>query len=212
MLTIFMKEIDGTWFGVAYAQNKIVATCLESTRAGVKKNLIRSIPTHAEFNVVEKSSDFAEKSISMLKEISQGNEELKSFTLATEYISESTAKVLKAAALVPIGFVTSYGNLAKVAATSPRVVGRIMAKNPIYPIVPCHRIVGSDFALVGYGGRKNTTALQAKLDKLFKERRGFTSERKISTDGGEFTVYPVEHVIRKVEKELGFSHQQKRLV
>lgn len=211
MLTVFIKELDRTWFGVAYTENKIAATALSTTKEGVIKSLTRSIPSHAEYRIRNESSGFAEKIILMLRELNLGNEDFKSFSLAGECISEPAASVLKAAASVPIGYVTSYGNLAKIAGTSPRAVGRIMAKNPIYPIVPCHRIVGSNFSLVGYGGRKTSQALQAKLAKLLKERRGFNSKKKISADGGQLTVYPVERVISKAEKELLNSHQQKKL-
>jgi O-6-methylguanine DNA methyltransferase len=211
VLTSFITEIDGTWFGVAYANRKIVATTLETTRDGAEKSLIKSLPIHAEYKMETEGSQFAKKFILMLRDVNNGNEENKDFTLATEYFSVPTAKVLNAAALVPIGFVSTYGNLANVASTSPRVVGRIMARNPIYPIVPCHRIVGSDFSLVGYGGRKTSAARQAKLAKLFNERRGFTSEKRLSTDGGKLIVYPVEYVLRKAEKELQFSHRQKKL-
>ncbi|UCD96065.1 MAG: MGMT family protein, partial [Candidatus Bathyarchaeota archaeon] len=135
MLTTFIKEIDGTWFGIAYTHKKIAATALETTREGAERNLIRSLPSHAAYKMDTAGSDFAKNFILMLRDLNNGIEENKVFALATEYFSEPTANVLKAAAMVPIGFVSTYGNLANVASTSPRAVGRIMAKNPIYPIV-----------------------------------------------------------------------------
>ncbi len=33
-----------------------------------------------------------------------------------------------------------------------RVVGMAMARNPLPPVIPCHRVVGSDGRLRGYGG------------------------------------------------------------
>jgi O6-methylguanine-DNA--protein-cysteine methyltransferase len=67
-----------------------------------------------------------------------------------------------------------------------------MATNPLYPIVPCHRVVGADFSLVGYGGRKNLPALQAKLARLSKEAKGFATEKEVLVNGRRLTVYPVE--------------------
>jgi len=146
----------------------------------------------------------------MLKELEQGKEEFKSFSLATEYIPEPVARVLKTAAAIPIGYVTSYGNIAKTADTEPRAVGRIMATNPLYPIVPCHRVVGADFSLVGYGGRKNPPALRAKLARLSKEAKGFTTEKEVLANGKKLTVYPVENVVKKAEKHgTGSSHQRR---
>ena len=119
MLTVFTKELDHTWFSVAYTENKIAATALSTTKEGAIRSLTRNIPAHAEYRILKESTDFAEKTILMLRELNLGKEDLKNFTLADECISEPATSVLRAAASVPIGYVTSYGNLAKVAGTSP---------------------------------------------------------------------------------------------
>ena len=66
-----------------------------------------------------------------------------------------------------------------------------MASNPFAPIVPCHRVVKSDFTLGGYG-----FGLNAKAELLRKEKRGFSDMKKIIVNGGQLTVYPVENVLR----------------
>ncbi len=55
---------------------------------------------------------------------------------------------------IPYGSVTSYGDLARRLgdAMSVRAVGRANGANPIAIIVPCHRVIGADGSLVGYGG------------------------------------------------------------
>ena len=70
-----------------------------------------------------------------------------------------------------------------------------MATNPLYPIVPCHRVVGADMSLVGYGGKRSDRALRAKLSRLEGEARGEPHPRNIPMPGGALTVYPVERVI-----------------
>ncbi len=210
MINIYVKETDGKWFGLAYVREEIVATAISSAKEEAIRSLMKSIQFDVEHQIVEEGSKFAEKTITMLKELESGNEESKSFSLATEYVHDSVAKVLKAAAAIPIGYVASYGNIAKTADTEPRIVGRIMATNPLYPIVPCHRVVGTDFSLVGYGGRRNLPALQAKLARLNKEAKGFTTEKEILVNGKKLTAYPVEQVITKAKKRgLGFFHQQR---
>jgi hypothetical protein len=93
------------------------------------------------------------------------------------------------------------------------VVGQIMASNPLYPIVPCHRVVGSDFSLVGYGGRKSHQALRAKFDRLSKECKSFTSMKEISVNGKTLTMYPTENVVEKVKKqELNVSTKKQRTI
>jgi len=210
MISIYVEEVDGTCFGVAYAGEKIVATTVNSAEERTMKSLLRSIPFNVEHQIVNNSSGFAERTILMLRELCAGNEENKSFAIATEYFPEPVARVLTVAAAIPIGYVASYGSIAKTADTGPRVVGKIMAANPLYPIVSCHRVVGADFSLVGYGGRKSLQALQAKLARLSKEARGFTTKKEVPVNGKRLTVYPVEYVIKKAEKQgLGSSRQQR---
>jgi O-6-methylguanine DNA methyltransferase len=210
MISICAKEIDDVWFGLAYVEEKIVATTVSSTKERTVGALLGSIPSNIEHQIVEEGSEFAEKTIRMLKELESGNEEDKNFSLSAEYVPEPLFKVLKVAASIPIGYVASYGSIAKMAGTEPKIVGRIMATNPLYPIVPCHRVVGIDFSLVGYGGRKNLPALQAKLARLTKEARGFTREKEVQVDGKGLVVHPVEFVIRKARKsDLDPSRQQR---
>jgi O-6-methylguanine DNA methyltransferase len=104
--------------------------------------------------------------------------------------------VLRVAACIPSGYATTYGRIALAARTEARVVGRIMATNPLYPIVPCHRVVGADLSLVGYAGRQDASALRAKLDRLRAEVRGFAEEKVIDEAGG-LVVTPAEWVLRK---------------
>ncbi len=62
--------------------------------------------------------------------------------------------ILERLAQVPYGEVTTYKSLA-VEAGNPRAaraVGTIMNRNPIPIVLPCHRVVGSNGSLVGYGG------------------------------------------------------------
>jgi len=211
MIDVYIEEIDGLWFGVAYVEEKIVATVLNSTRDNAFKQLLSSLPHETKHRIVEEKSDFVEKTLRMLTALHAGDEESKNFTLAAEYVSEPGAAVLKTAAAIPLGYVASYGDIAKVAGTGPRVVGRIMSTNPLYPIVPCHRVVGADFLLVGYGGRKSSNALQAKLNRLSKEARGFTGKKIVQVNGRNLTVYPVEYVISKA-REYHLDHPlQQRL-
>jgi methylated-DNA-[protein]-cysteine S-methyltransferase len=56
---------------------------------------------------------------------------------------------------IPYGFTTSYGAIARALGKSPvasRAVGSANGANPIPIIVPCHRVIGADGGLTGYGG------------------------------------------------------------
>jgi methylated-DNA-[protein]-cysteine S-methyltransferase len=63
-------------------------------------------------------------------------------------------RVWKALLEIPFGATESYGQLARRigAPNAARAVGLANGKNPIAIIIPCHRVIGSSGALVGYGG------------------------------------------------------------
>lgn len=62
--------------------------------------------------------------------------------------------VWKALRLIPAGETTSYGSLAKKLGmpAAVRAVGLANGANPISIVVPCHRVIGADGSLTGYGG------------------------------------------------------------
>jgi methylated-DNA-[protein]-cysteine S-methyltransferase len=62
--------------------------------------------------------------------------------------------VWKALLDIPFGATTSYGAVARRIGhpTAARAVGAANGANPIALIVPCHRVIGADGSLTGYGG------------------------------------------------------------
>ena len=63
-------------------------------------------------------------------------------------------EILKRLARVPHGETTTYGALARAAGRpqAARAVGTVMNRNPIPIVLPCHRVVGANGSLTGYGG------------------------------------------------------------
>jgi methylated-DNA-[protein]-cysteine S-methyltransferase len=63
-------------------------------------------------------------------------------------------KVWKNLTAIPYGETISYGQLAKKIGDpkAVRAVGAANGQNPIPIIVPCHRVIGSDGSLTGFGG------------------------------------------------------------
>lgn len=55
---------------------------------------------------------------------------------------------------IPAGTTTSYGRLAREIGnpTAVRAVGAANGANPIPVVVPCHRVIGADGSLTGFGG------------------------------------------------------------
>lgn len=68
---------------------------------------------------------------------------------------EKRAKVFALVARIPLGKVTTYGELARVVECHPRLVGRLLHSNTDPLNVPCHRVVRSSGELAGgyvFGG------------------------------------------------------------
>ena len=72
----------------------------------------------------------------------------------TMHGSEFERRVWSALREIPYGETTSYGEIARrvEAPAAARAVGLANGRNPIAVIVPCHRVIGADGSLTGYGG------------------------------------------------------------
>ena len=85
---------------------------------------------------------------------------------------------------IPYGSVTTYGEIAKRIASergmskmAAQAVGGAVGHNPISIIIPCHRVVGSNGSLTGYGGGiaikvKLLTLEGVDMSKLFIPKKG----------------------------------------
>lgn len=192
MIDIYIKNIEEVWFGVAYDKNKVVATTFTFNEKEALQYLLHNIPFNVPFQRIENASTFANQVIDVMKKVHDGKDVACNFPLATEYLSKYAKTVIETVSLIPVGYAASYGGVAKSAGGSPRAVGRIMATNPFPPIVPCHRVVSSDFGLGGYGG-----GLKLKLEFLKRERRGYISKQEIQTNKTKLQIFPVEFVLKK---------------
>jgi methylated-DNA-[protein]-cysteine S-methyltransferase len=74
--------------------------------------------------------------------------------------------VLGRLAKIPHGEVTTYGALARAAGhpRAARAVGTVMNRNPVPIVLPCHRVIGADGRLVGYGGGLDRKRLLLTLE------------------------------------------------
>lgn len=63
-------------------------------------------------------------------------------------------RVWKALTQIPFGETRTYGRIAAAAGSpkSARAVGQACHRNPVMIIVPCHRVIGANGKLVGFGG------------------------------------------------------------
>lgn len=82
-------------------------------------------------------------------------------------------QVWRRLAQVPWGTATSYGALAADIAAekgipkmSARAVGGAVGRNPISLFLPCHRVLGADGRLTGYGGGLENKVYLLKLEGI----------------------------------------------
>jgi methylated-DNA-[protein]-cysteine S-methyltransferase len=123
-------------------------------------------PASPQADWIEDSSAFAEP-IRQLRAYFAG--ELETFDLALA--PEGTAfqqKVWKELLNIPYGETISYGQLARRIGNpnASRAIGLANGSNPVPIIIPCHRVIGSNGKLTGYGG-----GLPVKEKLLALERR-----------------------------------------
>jgi methylated-DNA-[protein]-cysteine S-methyltransferase len=86
-------------------------------------------------------------------------------------------QVWKALTRIPYGETTSYGAIARQVGEpgAARAVGAANGANPICIIVPCHRVIGADGSLTGFGGGLDRKRFLLSLERgegvLFEELR-----------------------------------------
>lgn len=97
--------------------------------------------------------EILEDAVYQLREYFEGARQEFTFTLNPEG-TDFQKKVWNALAEIPFGKTVSYLELSKNLGDTKaiRAVASANGKNPIWIVVPCHRVIGSDGSLTGYAG------------------------------------------------------------
>lgn len=94
------------------------------------------------------------------------NKEIKNFSLPIDWgiYTDFQRAVLQETYAIPYGETRSYGEVAAAIGKpkASRAVGQAEKSNHVPLVVPCHRVIGSDGSLTGYGGKDNID-LKAKI-------------------------------------------------
>lgn len=83
-----------------------------------------------------------------------------SFDLTLDLVgTQFQRRVWTALAEIPYGETTTYGTLARglsdggsAGPIEPRAIGAAVGRTPVPIVLPCHRVIGADGSLTGYGG------------------------------------------------------------
>ena len=96
------------------------------------------------------------------------NYEIKQFSLPIDWsgYTKFQRDVLQETLSIPYGETRSYGQVAAAIGNpkASRAVGQAEKSNQVPLVVPCHRVLGSDGSLTGYGGKDNTDLKAWLLD------------------------------------------------
>jgi methylated-DNA-[protein]-cysteine S-methyltransferase len=136
----------------AYVETPLGTLAIEGSERGLTQIDLLPGGKQAPTSAVEPGSVVA-KAASQLGEYFAGKR--RDFDLPLDYEAGGFERsVLDELVRVPFGKTVSYGELAAMAGSprAARAVGNIMRQNPLMIVIPCHRVIGADGSLRGYGG------------------------------------------------------------
>ena len=87
-------------------------------------------------------------------------------------MTDFTRRIYEVVKSIPAGRVRSYGRVAALAGNTrgARGVGFALHRNPEPGVIPCHRVIGADGRLVGYGGGLDIKEALLQLERRMADR------------------------------------------
>ena len=146
---------------------KIQPTPLGMIWLGVTSNGLASISffnTQSEFEdeltdhgyeQITTDNGYAQKFVNQIQQYLHAERQQFDLPIDWRIMTPFQQQVLQATQAIPYGETRSYAQIAAQIGKprAARAVGRAQATNPIPLVIPCHRVIGSDGKLHGYGGR-----------------------------------------------------------
>ena len=151
MSNLFFYETDLGIIGITYNNNAITEVFYSKSK----------INDHL------KETPLIRECFNQLKEYFQGTR--REFTIPIEAEgSEFQKKVWKALLDIPYGQTRTYKEIAIAIGNEKacRAVGMANNRNPISIIIPCHRVIGANGKLVGYGGGLDIKEKLLNIEKI----------------------------------------------
>ena len=138
------------WVGLAWSEHGLVAVTLPEQ---VEFKILSRLPEVVSGNVTAVGLD-VKALIDHLQRYFLGQDVAFDEPLDPAVGTPFQQRVWAITRSIPRGSTRTYGSVARQAGSprSARAVGQAMARNPWPVIVPCHRVVGSDGSLTGFGG------------------------------------------------------------
>lgn len=162
---------------IIYMDTELGRLCLGEDGTGITQLTFEAKEKGASRRKAERETECVEQETPLLKKARKQVEEYlvgsrTEFDLPLSlHGTDFQERVWQALLTIPYGETRTYGEIAKQIGNSKacRAVGMANHNNPVSLIVPCHRVIGSDHSLVGYGGG---LPIKEKLLSLERENRG----------------------------------------
>ena len=139
----------------------IGTVCIEE-----ENHFITGLYIDANIEENEKETELLQEAHQQLKEYFAGNRKKFKLPIHLEG-TEFQKKVWKALQTIPYGETRTYGEIAEQIGNpkASRAVGGANHNNPIMIVVPCHRVIGANGSLVGFGGGLDMKKYLLELEK-----------------------------------------------
>ena len=125
MIYVGYQRMKGVWYGAAVQDKQVLATCF-STQEPDLRRLLRRLPYDIPFQVTEEPNQILTNALEALEKIfNRKDGKSYRFNIDMNHLSSYTQKVLSCTRLVPVGYVTTYGAIAKVVGESQGLWGAL---------------------------------------------------------------------------------------
>lgn len=150
-LDIYLGELNNTPLGdlrIAVSALGLVAVEWANSQPELENYLFRLKSN------VERNQKMTQPYAKELAEYLKGKRQNFTFAIDWDTLKPFQQKTLQAVYAIPYGKTQTYADIAMQIGhpNAYRAVGRANATNPMPLVIPCHRVIGTDGKLHGYGG------------------------------------------------------------
>ena len=164
--TAYVREISSSSLGriwVAVSERGLVAV-----EIGSQQGAFVQFVTRLGFDKIVFDSQRVSTATSQIGEYLEGKRRTFDLSVDWDVMTPFQQRVLQTVYAIPYGQVATYGDIARQIGKprAARAVGRANATNPMSLVIPCHRVIGADGGLHGYGapGGVETKAWLLRLE------------------------------------------------
>ena len=147
----YIGETPSTPLGpiwVAVSDRGLVAVEVNPDQEKITQHLIR-----AGYHQIVRDQTKTAAALQEISEYLHGERETFELPIDWSVLTPFQVRALRATFEIPYGQVSTYGEIARRVGKprAARAVGRAEATNPMPLVIPCHRVIGADGGLHGYG-------------------------------------------------------------